>query len=626
MMDDSPHAMGFTSHPTPGNEFSFTRRSTEGEGIGAFNTSWHDDFLSTFSRSSEMFPGSHSTVFSPGSETSTAGSFSRAPQPLLADLPRRTSSKRRRSMRASSGKNVLCSCVYPDRPKMGQRRHLNELPVEILLDIFEYAFLSPVKSPRCEHRAPAPNYATPGILGRRATESSFFLSPPNRTSAPLTDDGETETPPTPTGSNAGGYDEPPRLSDSLRVYRAKTLLNITLTCKLFNQILSEDPGTDLKLWRSAARWCWDWLPEDLGNVQGTNKTSQTSWRNLVAVFMRSENGLFGKKGGGKGGVESFGGKRSGIPAVPWKTEQAQRSAAEANGHQPRKLVLACAQPGPDLFKVTPNKDSRSWTISVSLRGGVEYFVHLDEYGRFGKKPGRLPGGLKRSKRNVGYFPPDIFEVEGDRTQLVKVILRKGRRPTATVDATMMGPAPPRKPLVQEVVIWNVATIPVFVSDPKSRVARCVSRGGLLVCNLFTHGSRLTGLEFMIDPPEDHRLYCLEAKDCRANGAAERSRLSENQRGKLPDTQDQTRLRWQREFVHPDATNFPASQQLHPVICNMAIDDNHFVALIRWNIRTPESAEEIVDRAFHILAPQTGETLHVLEFPNLCKAFRLCSRN
>jgi hypothetical protein len=426
------------------------------------------------------------------------------------------------------------------------------------------------------------------------------------------------TPPIPTEQQPLDGETNLKLSDTLRIFRAKTLLNITLTCRLFHRILYEDPGTDITLWRSAARWCWGWLPEDLADVQGREVTSQTSWRNLVAVFMRSENGLFRKKGGGKGGVESFGGKKSCVPASTWEEEKKRRQRMEGSGQAPRRLVLACAQPGPDVFTVTPDTDSRSWTISLSLRGGRDYFIHLDEYGRFGHKPGRLPGGLRRNSHNADYFAPDIFEVEGDRSQLVRVRIRKGLRMprTATPSAERRG-----KPMVQEAVIWKLSCIPEFVLDPKARAARCVSHEGTLLCNLFTHGNRNPSpLDMMFDSPEDSTLFCVAAQVTHHGVPAHiYTEMSPKSRGKLPEpVEEHTLFRWRRQFMYPTADQFPPERHLHYVICNLRVNEHHAVALIRWNVRSMESTEELVDRAFHIIDPLTGDITRTLEFPNLCK--------
>ncbi|KAI5797799.1 hypothetical protein EDC01DRAFT_613807 [Geopyxis carbonaria] len=514
-------------------------------------------------RDFELFPQLASPTDSLLSATSSSLPFHDSVLPK-EPLIRRTSSKRRRpGWRSSLGKNQLCTCVLPDRPKSGQRMFLDKMPTEILLDIFEFAFMSPITPARCEHQ---PKVTSPAArISRRATENSFFLQPPSTNTNTNTSAPSTSTPDT--TASTEDPDEPLELSDSLRIFRAKTLLNITLTCRRFFSILSEDPGTDLKLWRSAARWCWDWLPASLSDVQGRNLTSQTSWRNLVAVFMRSENGLFGKKGGGRGGVESFGGKKRGIPATPysqWKPSS-------------KKLLLVVAQPGPDIFTATPDPNGRSWTISLSVRGGADYLVHLDEHGRFGPAPARLPGGLKRPDRTTDHFPPDLFEVEGDRTQIVKAALGDS---TSTV---------------QESVVWDLSAIPEFVADPKARVARCVSHDQTLLCNLFTHGPRDPGsLDDLLDPPEDPRLFCL----------------------------DTSGLRWSHHPPpHPTAASFPPAQDLHPVLTSLALSSTHAAALIRWNIRTPRTPEELVSRAFHILCPRTGTLLRVMPFPNLYWDFR-----
>lgn len=617
----------YSSCPSPAADFSLRRRYTDGANID--KAIFRDDIIPNFANQE----GSLAELLGEQSDHFPPISWSAPSVPGLGPQPtshsksetnitpiRRTSSKRLRGRRTSS---TRCNhCITPDKPTATQRIFLQDMPIELLLLIFEFAYLSPIKFPKCEHK--------------RKSTSSYGASLPRRATA-----NSIQQPSAPSSASpAPNNDEPPRLSDSLRIYRAKTLLYIALTCRSFNNILL-DPYIDNTFWRSAARWCWDWLPSDLADVQGREISHQTSWRNLVGVFMRSENGLFKQKGGGKGGVESFGGSSGCAPAVLWKDENA-KSFLESKQAQKRKLLLVCAQPGPDLFHVMHDGSRGEYTISLRLKGGENHFVTLDEYGRFGKKLAGLPGGLKRSERAVGYFPPDIFEVEGDRFQLVKV--SKGRDQSTSVPSYTIPPDKHHpKPAVKEIVTWDLHCVQEYDADPSASVARCTSREGWLVFNLFTHRNHDdSALELLLDPPldppEDQRLFCVQAiayPGCKpsqtenTNDGTPKETMSEKKRGKMRaedpmplDIEDYnieeptTIFRWRREFEYERANDFPASRHLHYVICNLRLNSTKAVVLIRWNLRTPASNEELVDRQFQILDLKTGNTIQVLEFPNL----------
>lgn len=538
-------------------------------------------------------------------------------------LIRRMSSKKRpRGRRRSSARCNLCDT--PDRPKEGQTRFLRDLPTELLLLIFEFAYLSPIKFPMCVHGHGRKSVGSL-YLARRATANSYFVdnnhAPLSSPSAPTPHRVELGT------SSSTSHDEPPMFSDSLRVYRARTLLYIALTCRDFNNMLM-DQYIDETFWQSAARWCWGWLPEKLADVQGREIAHQTSWRNLVGVFMRSENGLFKKSGGGKGGVESFGGNKKCILARPWKDEQTRylQGSPIMDSKKKRKLLMVCAQPGPDLFHVVHDIEKGKYTLSLSLRGRVDYLITLDEYGRFGKKPARLPGGLKRSERGAGHFQPDIFEVEGERFQLVKIW--KGRDQSAPPPPS--GGSHPKahhpNQAVKEAVIWDLHCVDEFESDPKASVAKCSSKDGWLVFNLFTHRDRDgSDIELLLDPPEDPRLFCVQAfgypgsQTSRATSADDNPQYSEKKSGKMKATdatEPNTIFRWRREFEYEKAADFGLPLHLHYVICNFELNSTKAVVLIRWNVRMATSNEKLVDRQFHILDLKTGDTIRVLQFPNL----------
>lgn len=346
----------------------------------------------------------------------------------------------------------------------------------------------------------------------------------------------------------------------------------------------------------------------------------------MGVFMRSENGLFKQNGGGKGGVESFGGDRECTSARLWKDGQTGHllgSQQVIENKNKSKLLMVCVQPGPDLFHVVRDDEKGKYTLSLSLRGRADYFITIDEYGRFEKKPARLLGGLKRSER--GCFQPDIFEVEGERFQLVKIW--KGRDQSAPASPSRNSYPRTRYPerAVKEVVTWDLHCVEEFESDPKASVARCSSKDEWLVFNLFTHRDHDgSNIELLFDPPEDSRLFCVQAlgypgcqpsstnNNPRHNGKMKATVFTED----YDVTKPTTIFRWRREFEYEKAADFQLSLHLHYVICNFKLNSTKAVVLIRWNVRTAESNEELVDRQFHILDLKTGDTIRILQFPNL----------
>lgn len=498
-------------------------------------------------------------------------------------FPTRTGSlKRSRTFLTESS----CSCVCPDRGTEDQRTKLNDLPMELLLIIFEYAFLTPDKPPRCIHDRSG-NLHPSFKITRRATTSGLgrpFLNHIIPTSIHPTATQST-TRDAPRNDN---LDEPDEKTEALRVYRAKTLLNIMLTCERFYRILADNESTDVQFWRNAARWCWKWLPSRLGDVQGRDEASQTSWRNLVAVFMRSENGLFGKKGGGKGGVECFGGKRDGKQALSWSDfKRLQR------GEKRRMVVLVCAQPGPDIFSVIPREDRGGWLMSIRGMSSPAVITQIDTFGRFSQKPELLPSDLIRNTRCADYYQPDIFVNKDNRLHLSRADIKDGQ--------------------VRISVDWNLGVIPKLLNNTRSSVARAVSFGGMLMFTIYSDERNPATLELrdLLDPLENHKLYCVEAS------------LYEDMPGwnkvgkKSAGGSSETIFRWYRGFEYSQASTVDPALGLHHVICNMAVNKTYAVALVRWNIRTLESSEELVHREFHVMNPLTGETLRVLEYPNLC---------
>ncbi|RPB09980.1 hypothetical protein P167DRAFT_491664 [Morchella conica CCBAS932] len=617
------------SHLSPSPDFHLARRYTDGWIMNKLKPIWN--FTRTPDPKTNQMPlettqSDHArlcaTVATSDRTTASPTAGSQAPAPYTTGIntdkhiygssPQKRPREEQPRRPSLSSRCSSCVSLYHHPTTTRQKIFLNHLPVEILLLIFEYAYL--YELPRCEHKKHF------GEITRRSTTDFLPSHPPTLASESA-------------AASAPSIDELPRLPETLRIYRAKTLLYIALTCRQFNDILW-DPYIDHTFWRDAARWCWSWLPEELADVQGLQVVHQSNWRNLVGVFMRSENGLFKQQGGGKGGVESFGGSKTCTQAWLWKDEETKKML-QMKTIQKRRLLMACVQPGPDLFHVSHDAEKGQHTISLNLRGGADYFITIDEYGRFSKKPARLPGGLKRNERSMGYFPPDVFEVEGDRFQLVKVLKRRDRSTAVPPNTNPKAKHHP-KPTVEEIVTWDLSCVPEYESDPTATVARCTSKDGWLAFNLFSHRDRDDSsidllLDPPLDPPEDQRLFCVQAfgyPGCQTQKGTTTSKenMSEKRRGKMRatdytpmdlDTEEpQTIFRWRREFEYERAGDFDAARRLHYVICNLQLNSSKAVVLIRWNIRTQSSNEELVDRQFQVLDLKTGATIRVLQFPNL----------
>ncbi|KAF8458557.1 hypothetical protein BDZ91DRAFT_800232 [Kalaharituber pfeilii] len=552
------------------------------------------------------------------------------------------------SSRVQKSKVQCPHCPDPSIYKPGQKLQLDELPSELLIEIFTFACSSPPikRTLTCEHMKSGNSEfglqrrsTTGGILSRH--ETSFKAS-----------------------EQASGeiLHSPQRkctLPRHLRLAQAKTILAIQLTCRKFNEILTSYQNIDNKLWKAATIGCWGHLPGTLAEVQGWSKTSQTCWRNVFGVFMRSDNGMFKRRNaGGVGGVESFGGKNGFSAAVLWDEEKRLRAEennrdgngiATGKGKQKakdmeevppnpaqRKLLLVCVQPGPDAFTVQPLPgDANGYEIGLTLENREHVFVHLDDFGNFSKKKNTLPFWLRRSKK--GRFPPDCFQIVGDRFSVAKVVSDSESEFDMDFESQAYG-------VMRTTIVWNLQCVTEYANDKRASVARCAHRDGYFLFNMFA--SREGFIEGLDKPQEDHRLFCVLAvgqEGCNAAdvphpdyaGGSSRRRgrtgisLSAKRKGKMKASDSDpwnpsspnTIYKWQRVFVHPQANNYPVSQGLHYSICNFKLNSSHAVVLIRWNIHSRVSYHEFVDRSFQVLDIATGVTVKVLQFPNFHWDFR-----
>ena len=453
------------------------------------------------------------------------------------------------------------------------------------------------------------------------------------------------------------------------------------------------PNVDDSLWRAATIGCWGHLPKTLVEVQGWSKTSQTCWRNVFGVFMRSDNGMFNRRSaGGVGGVESFGGKNGFKGAILWDEEkksrerQMQEKEEEEKGRlerymileskgkrrqtdeegmdvedpakrDKRKLRLACTQPGPDVFTVTPSErgEEAGYEIGLVLQHGENVFVHLDQYGNFSPAKWMLPHELRRSKK--GRFQPDCFEVIGDRFGIVKV-QRPGETPSPNHFHGNTNQGSQRLfEIMKPIVTWDLQCLPEYFNDKRASVARCVSKNGYLVFNIFA--SREGFIEGLDRPEEDHRVFCVLAVGQEGCNPIDEAGVSPDEyragtwrrpmtkhpvetagsatkgKGKMSPSEwnisgpsyswsshpPKTIFRWQRTFVHPNANNYPIEQRLHYNICNLKVNSTYAVILIRWNVHSRVSYHEFVDRSFQVLDLATGTTIRTLQFPNFHWDFR-----
>lgn len=433
----------------------------------------------------------------------------------------------------------------------------------------------------------------------------------------------------------------------LRLLQARTILALQLTCREFRSVFETYANVDNTLWKEATIGCWGHLPKTLAAVQGWNKSSQTCWKNVFGVFMRSDNGMFKRKtSGGVGGVESFGGKNGFKGAVSWIEEKRLRMEATTMQQQEaptqrassgkgkerqtedtealipheisrRKLLLACVQPGPDAFTVRPLLgEGEGYEIGVTLRNGENVFVKLDENGTFSKARSVLPHGLRRSKK--GRFPPDCFSVIGDRFKVVKVEGRNVAEPNSPDIYYVHS--------MDKTITWDLHCVPEFTNDKRASVARCEHSMDYLVFNMFA--SREGFIEGLDKPQEDNRVFCVFAEGQLGPTGIGKSRTwPESSHGPIQNSDcessasPRTVFKWQRTFIHPNAFDFHISQGLHYIICNLKLNSTCAVILVRWNIHSKVSYHEFVDRSFQVLDLETGSTLKVLQYPNFHWDFR-----
>jgi len=365
--------------------------------------------------------------------------------------------------------------------------------------------------------------------------------------------------------------------------------------------------------------------------------------------------------GGVGGVESFGGRSGFKGAVLWPEEKKLRaedkrlqeqeterasmaqgkgkqrqaneaaSAADSSAINRRKLLIVCPQPGPDVFtvKALPGEGS-GYEIGLSLQHREMVFVGLDEYGNFSNSRRTLPHDLRQRKK--GRFPPDCFEVIGHRMKVVKI------EKVETLNHNTPDIYAPHNYGTQRmgrVMTWDLGCVAEYANDKRASVARCEHQDGYLVFNMFA--SREGFIEGIDRPSEDSRVFCIMAE----GNSAEMPHAEEISKpgiwcppwkGKMrmsshdedPNNSScgpRTVFKWQRSFVHPRAQDYPVSQGLHYMICNLKLNSTLAVLLVRWNIHSKVSYHEFVDRSFQVLDLATGATVKVLQFPNFHWDFR-----
>ncbi|KAF8421389.1 hypothetical protein EV426DRAFT_609009 [Tirmania nivea] len=261
------------------------------------------------------------------------------------------------------------------------------------------------------------------------------------------------------------------------------------------------------------------------------------------------------------------------------------------------------------------------------------FIGLDEYGDFSKSKRALPHGLRQRKK--GRFPPDCFEVIGDRMKLVKV---EGEKMSNHNAPDMHDPHDHHGTARMAIALtWDLNCVAEYANDKRASVARCEHHNEYFVFNMFA--SREGFIEGLDKPSEDSRVFCVMAEGNnypaempRAGGISEFRTCQPPWKGKTKASDHyesfnssfcgpRTVFKWQRSFVHPRTQDYPISQGLHYVICNLKLNSTFAVLLIRWNIHSKVSYHEFVDRSFQVLDLDTGSTVKVLQFPNFHWDFR-----
>ncbi|KAF3935901.1 hypothetical protein ABW20_dc0104028 [Dactylellina cionopaga] len=467
--------------------------------------------------------------------------------------------------------------------KPGQRVELLDLPSELLASIIIFAIESP---PPSDHSFFSKGVFSHGPI-RRWTLDNTPRAPEN---------GNLDFKYIFDPDNSDSRYETSQYKDEA-FYPSRMLNSVAITCHRLRKLIRLKEW-DAQFWKPAARVYYHLtyypkvLPDSLDLIQGFLPTNQTSWRNFLTCTVQYIDTR-------KRGVESFGTKAGCKPAIPWRDHQAALSQNHGRQSQPQSLMMLCRQPGPDLFDISWDAATGSYTIAMGLNGGKSYAL-VDQKGNFTRGEELRPD-LMRSVR--GLFPADILEVKNDRFSIVKIGARNFHAETNPSPNTSGHPVHPA-PTFKEVIRWDLSCVPEVLQDNKARIARCASWDDYLCFTLFKQNFADPTAPFL-DPPEDSMVYCIKATGTDAED------------GSSGSTSKTKKFRSSLVWLHNFILNSPdeeTEKKLEPAVCHVALSLSYAAILLRWN--STSVVKRIVDdkRQLHIIDLQTGKIVRRFNLP------------
>ncbi|EPS45591.1 hypothetical protein H072_410 [Dactylellina haptotyla CBS 200.50] len=371
-------------------------------------------------------------------------------------------------------------------------------------------------------------------------------------------------------------------------YPSRMLNSIASTCHKMRKLVRLKEW-DVQFWRPAARLYYHLtyypkvLPDSLDLIQGFLPTNQTSWRNFLTCTVQYIDTR-------KRGVESFGTKAGCKLAIPWKEYQVTLRQDRRHPPHPHNLMMLCRQPGPDLFDISWNAATESYTIAMGLNGGKSY-ASVDKKGNFTRGE-ELARNLMRSVR--GLFPADILEVKNDRFSVIKI----GARSFDTTSNDRLHPISTFQPVLQ----WNLSCVPEVRQDEKARIARCASWDKYLCFTLFKQNFADPTAPFL-DPQEDSMVYCIKTTETESTANSSSNHLQTFK----------TELGWSHNFSLEEEAG-QEGKKIEPAVCQIALSPSYAAILLRWN--STSVVKHIVDakRQLYIFDLQTGRIVRRFNLP------------
>ncbi|KAK6537674.1 hypothetical protein TWF694_011848 [Orbilia ellipsospora] len=375
------------------------------------------------------------------------------------------------------------------------------------------------------------------------------------------------------------------------LYPSRMLNTVAGTCHKLRRLVRLKEW-DVQFWKPAARFYYHItyypkvLPDSLDLIQGFLPTNQTSWRNFLTCTVH----YIDTK---RKGVESFGTKAGCKPSISWKDHQSSRQLHGTRSQLPNLLML-CRQPGPDLFDISWDASTESYTIAMGLNGG-KYYASVDKKGEF-TSGSELPRNLMRSVR--GLFPADILEDKNDRFSIFRICSKGCNYQDTTATDNLFRSSH----TFQETIRWDLSCVLEVRQDDKARIARCASWGNFLCFTLFKQNFADPTAPYL-DPQEDSMVYCIKATEIEHGP----DQSNNGQR------EFKSELVWSHKFAR-NAGDTAEGKRREPAVCHVALSSSYAAILLRWN--NTSVIKHIVDekRQLYIWNIHSGENIRCFNLP------------